>query len=369
MLVSFSNSHKNVVDLGVSNHALNNITQNAKVSDSRFRNIAFSPVPIEKSGRSQLAATIEALENFILRRKAKSQETEYGTWLWTPIMQITPSYMADIIAKAKKEGVNVIYLSLDSYLDIYVMEEGKEKEKALEQFSKKLEDFIWLASGEGIEVDAEGGWSNWTEEGHKYKGYALVSFVKDFNKSRAHQFRGFQYDVEPYLLEEYQASVEGKKRVLSDFIALVDETEHFLSDSNLQFSVVVPDFYDRKDKATPKFSYGGRTDSVFGHLVQVLNKREGSKIIIMSYRNFAHGRDGSIEVTDNEMRTLRNKGGKTDIVIALETGDVEPSYITFFSTSKSYFENEKSKVVKKYKNHPNFGGLSIHFANSFFSLR
>ena len=91
--------------------------------------------------------------------------------------------------------------------------------------------------------------------------------MKNFNDSEEEKFRGFQYDVEPYLLEEYK---EDPAPVLKRFATLVDKTEKFIGESDLRFSVVVPDFFDEKDKMTPKFSYAGRRASIFKHLLNIL---------------------------------------------------------------------------------------------------
>lgn len=88
-------------------------------------------------------------------------------------------------------------------------------------FAVALEYFIKSANKKSIEVDAEAGWRNWAESGNKYKGLAIANFVKIFNANHTNKFRGFQYDVEPYLLDSYEKNKVG---VLKNFIKLVDQT-------------------------------------------------------------------------------------------------------------------------------------------------
>ena len=142
-----------------------------------------------------------------------------------------------------------------------------------------------------------------------------------------------------------------------------------MKDSDLYFSVVVPDFYDEKDDFTPKFSYNGKKESAFKHLLNILEKKENSSIIIMSYRNFAEGDDGSIEVSNNEMQTAKKGKYDTKIIIAQETGDFPPPYITFHNTSKKYFDNELKKINNTFDDHPSFGGIAVHYVNAFLALR
>jgi hypothetical protein len=354
--------------LRVSQYSDMHITENAKHKDERFAKVAFAPAPEKAEVYPDQFATILRAFRMLFGGEKFEPEEEHGTWLWTPIMQMTPEYMSSIVAGAKAEGVNVIYLSLDSYLDI-VAERSEEAKEALEAvFRDKLKTFIWLANQEGIEVDAEAGWRNWAEEGHVYKPFLIVSFVKEFNELSEQKFRGFQYDVEPYLLDEYGASEEGKAAVLKNFLKLVDETAAFLKDSDLELSVVVPEFYDKRDEMTPKFEYKGKRDFAFKHLLGVLEEKPGSSVIIMSYRNFAEGEDGSIEVSKNEMNTAKRGRFGTNIIIAQETGNVLPDYITFHNTSKSYMQEQTEKLRSAFASDRNFQGLSFHYANAYLEL-
>jgi hypothetical protein len=109
---------------------------------------------------------------------------ENGTWLWTPVREITPEYEAKIIEGAKKNGIKNIYLSVDSYLDIYSMQNGAEKEKEQKLFDDILKNFISLANKNGIEVDAEAGWRNWAEDGNTYKALVTIHHIIEFNKNK-----------------------------------------------------------------------------------------------------------------------------------------------------------------------------------------
>lgn len=357
----------NPADLQISQYSDRHITKNAMNKDPKFEHITFaSPSRRENFYQNQLASVSRAFKwLFEDRIPNKTGPEEYGTWIWTPTLQITPRYADSILSDLQKQGVNAVYLSIDSYLDIFVLPEGLEKENKLKQFSEILENFIKTANSKGMTVDAEAGWRNWSEEGHRYKAFAIVDFVKKFNESHDYKFRGFQYDVEPYLLDDYKAD---SAKVLKNFIELIDQTSFFLKTADLKFSLVIPDFYDKKDKATPVFLYNGRMDSTFRHLLNILEEKRGSTVIIMSYRNFAKGKDGSIEVSKNEIQTARRGRFGTSIIIAQETGDVLPSYITFHNTSKSYFINEKNKLKKAFESSSNFGGIAVHYANSFVEL-
>ncbi len=333
----------------------NHITDNAKVSDERLKHITF----FDKT--SLLGNVISSLKKNDSIPKTEGGES--GSWLWTPILQITPEYRNTIISGAKRNGVKNLYVSIDSYLDIYVMEEGEEKQKLKEKFDRILSDFVTEARKNNITVDAEAGWRNWAEIGHSYKAFAVLNYAIEFNKKNKDKLRGFQYDVEPYLLEYYK---ENKKGVLGNLINLIDETVARLDGSDLTLSVVIPEFYDEESGETPPIFYAGKSLYTVEQLLRILDKREGSSIIVMSYRNFSRGVDGTIDISKEEINTANKYS--TKIIIAQETGDVLPPYITFYNTSKSHYERQLGFVLGAFKNDKSFNGTATHYVNSFLEL-
>jgi hypothetical protein len=332
------------------------ITENAIISDPKFKNITF----FDKE--DFLANAISVLQKNKYNQLTEGQEN--GTWLWTPPLRITPKYRDSIISDAKKNGIKNIYLSIDSYLDIFVMSAGPEKEAKKKDFTKVLEDFVKVAHENNMTVDAEAGWRNWAEEGNEYKAFAVLNYAMQFNKTHTEKLRGFQYDVEPYLLDDYQNKSE---TILYNYINLVDKTVGFMNKSDLELSVVIPEFYDGTSIDAPKFSYRGKTAYAVDHLLSVLDRRAGSKIILMSYRNFSLGEDGSIDISQDEINLANNY--KTKIIVAQETGDVNPPYITFFGTSHKYYDKQLALIQKAFEKDESFGGLATHYVNVFLELK
>ncbi len=357
--------HSNSVDKRISLRSNQPINVSAVVANPEYQQLTFeTPAKPKFSLKNQIAAAIKTLKSMTEPRTEDVEER--GTWLWTPTMQLTPEYTSSIIEGAAANSINTIYISIDSYLDIFTMPKGSERERLKEEFSQKLENFIRKANSFGIAVDAEAGWQNWTEPDHTYKAFAIANYVKNFNETRKYKFRGFQYDVEPYLLDAF---VEDPAAVLYRFVELVDKTQQFLEESDLRFSVVVPDFYDEKDKSTPKFTYQKNKAAVFKHLLNVLDQRANSSIIVMSYRTFADGHDGSIEISQNEMQTALRGNHTTKVIIAQETGDVPPPYITFHRTSKEHLNKQIGRLQQTFGKNENFGGIAIHYVNSLLTLK
>ncbi len=332
------------------------ITSNAIISDPNLRNkIAFNK-------GSLLANTISSFKPS--KFKSLNGGKENGTWLWTPPLDQTENYRSEIIAKAKAGGIKNIYLSIDSYLDIFVLPDGEEKDIATREFDKAVEDFITLAHRNNINVDAEGGWRNWAEIGNSYKAFAVLDYAINYNKNHLEKFRGFQFDVEPYLLESYR---ENKVGALGNFVNLIDEAVARLDSTDLEISVVIPEFYDGNSSETPKFFYAGENTYAFNHLLKILDRRDGSKIIIMSYRNFSNGDDGTIDVSKEEIEVADSF--KTKIIVAQETGNVNPAYITFFNTNKSYFDKQSALIEQAFSKNKSYGGTATHYVNAYLDLK
>lgn len=334
----------------------NHITQNAISSDPRFKNLTFV------DNKVLLSNVISSVSEY--KGGQVSNKMENGTWLWTPLLNMTPSYVKSIIFGAKKNKIGVIYLSIDSYLDVFVMSNGSDREEAKQRFDKALQDFISQAHKNNIAVDVEAGWRNWAEEGNTYKPFVILQYAMQFNKTHSDKIRGIQYDVEPYLLESYQ---KDKSSALKNFVTLMDQTVSQMDGSDLALSVVIPEFYDEASGHTPEFSYKGKSGYTFGHLLSVLERREGSKIIVMAYRNFSKGEDSSVDVSKDEISEA--DGSHTKIIIAQETGDVLPPYITFHNTSRSYYKKQLSTLQQAFTADKSFGGIATHYINAFLELR
>ena len=227
--------------------------------------------------------------------------------------------------------------------------------------------FVRIASSEGVSVDVVAGDKDWAKPAQRWKANALLKFAKDYNSAYpSSRLRGFQFDVEPYLLPEYEGN---KAPVLLDFVSFVDEMAISSLNSGLRLSFVIPHFYDKDQKWTPSIAYNGRTEYTFTHILNILSKVPDSNILIMAYRNFAEGDNGVIMLSKPELDEASMMiVGNTKIIIAQETGDVSPNYVTYFGTSLSYMNGELTKINSTFSASSAFGGLATHHIVPFFDL-
>ena len=134
------------------------------------------------------------------------------------------------------------------------------------------------------------------------------------------------------------------------------------------FSVVIPHFYDSLQKWTPAVSYQGKTAYTFTQLLRVMEKKKGSTITIMAYRDFFEGTNGTREVSEAEIREASNGGYSTKIIVAQETGNVDPDYVTFYGQPKSDLYGALDGIYSIFGSYVNFGGVAVHYLDTFLSM-
>lgn len=299
--------------------------------------------------------------------QASFNKKEFGTWVWDSPKNMNNNYVAELLNAASVNGINALYITIDDYLDIAVLPDGKEKEQAKKEYFDALNRVITAAKARNIEVDAEGGAKDWIIADNRWKGYALIDFVKEYNQKYPNsKVRNFQYDVEPYLLSSYE---QNKSMILKSFVEFVDESASIMQDVDAGFSIVVPHFYDSEQKWTPTVTYNGETNYVFSHLLNILEKKQGSAIIIMAYRNFFYGNNSTSQISEVEIKVASKKSFNTKIIVAQETGNVYPDYVTFYGLPRGEFFNALSSINNTFSSYGAFGGVAVHYIDSFLALK
>lgn len=297
---------------------------------------------------------------------AVPQGKELGMWIWTSPVQMSREYSIASLDRLKKDNFNVVYVTIDDYLTIHSMKAGKQKDAKKKAYFAALSSFVRLANERGIAVDVEGGDKTWAIPTNRWKGFALIDFVKEYNIANPNsKVRGFQYDVEPYLLPNYESD---KATVLTQFVQFIDQSTERMKGTDATFTVVIPHFYDSLNKWTPTISYGGRNTYAFTHLLNILEKKPGSSIILMSYRNFFNGSNGTKEISQAEVIEASNGNYSTRVIVAQETGNVEPDFVTFYGLTRADLLQNMSMIYTGFSSFKNFGGGAVHYIDPFFKM-
>jgi hypothetical protein len=292
---------------------------------------------------------------------------EFGIWVWDSPIKMTQPYVTQVITNAKKNNFNTIYLSIDDYIPITQITDNTLRTNEKEKYMQALSTFIAAANVSGIQVDAVGGEKYWAQTENRWKGYALIDFVNEYNTRYPNtRLRNIQYDVEPYLLPNYAAN---KEKTLKEYVEFIDESARRIQLSSVGLSVVIPHFYDDNLLWTPMYNYNGENGYTFTHLLKILSKKESNEIIVMAYRNFFNGDDGIEQISKTEIDEASQTGYKTKIIIAQETGDVSPDYVTYYGHTKNELSDTISQIQNYFGNDKNYGGVAVHYFDSFLKLK
>ncbi|HVM73593.1 MAG TPA: hypothetical protein VMU13_01800 [Candidatus Paceibacterota bacterium] len=288
---------------------------------------------------------------------------ENGAWLWTSVFKIDPAYRKTIIAGARENGINSIYISINDYISVMDIPDVSQRKKAEKTFDDTLEDFITEAHKNNIAIDAVAGAPNWGEAQSTYQADRVIEYVEQFNKTHAEKFRGLQFDVEPYLLDSYAAN---QKETLVGFLNLVNRTVATLNATDLQFSIVVPDFYTSHNQTALEFTFLGVSGSTFDHLLTILDKRPGSRMIVMAYRSQSSGNDGSIAVSRDEIAEANTS--RTNILVAQETADVGDTSVSLYGDSKAYYAEQINDIRQAFGRDRSFAGTATDYIDTLLAL-
>ena len=289
---------------------------------------------------------------------------EYGVWYWTPVTQMSATDMKDVIASAVDNHFNAMYLTIDDYVEIDMMAPGSAKDIALDNYQQLLNTFLTLAAQNNIAVDAEAGASNWVLPEYAWRSRNILTFVADYNKSHANKFRGVQFDIEPYLLPGYE---DNPAPILTQYIQMVQMLATVNAPLQVPLSFDIPHFYDSVLAWTPKITVDGVSDYTYGHLLRILNQLPNSSILIMAYRNYAEGAGGTNEIAGAEI--LQANATNVKVIVGQETGNVDPAYVTFYGTSKSYLASQIAIINQTFQVDSSFGGIAVHYMDPFLQLK
>lgn len=314
-----------------------------------------------------IAATATPALSTATVHTALSGASESGLWIWDTPLQMSRDYVARMVDSASTNGFNTLYVTVDDYLTVAAMPAGTQKTAKTSSYMNALAAVIAAAQQKGMHVDIEGGARDWAYPENRWKGYALIDFLAAYNIAHPEaKANGLQYDVEPYLLPEYETD---KAAVLTQFLEFIQESTARMAQVDGTFSVVIPHFYDSRQAWTPSVKFGDKNAFTFTHLLDILEAKPGSELIIMAYRNYFEGEGGTRELSQAELDEAAAGGYATHIVVAQETGNVEPSYVTFYGLSKADLTTALSDIRSTFKDNKNFGGVAVHYLEPFLDLK
>jgi hypothetical protein len=289
---------------------------------------------------------------------------ESGIWEWNTPTMMSVADMQTAVNEVSANSFNAIYLTIDDYLTIDALPAGSVKSAALTNYQNLVNTFLSLAAQKGISVDAEAGSRDWADPINAWKATDIINFVANYNSSHTIKFRGVQFDVEPYLLPSYTTDPAG---VLTQYAQWVENIVNQDKNLGLPLSLDIPHFYDDVVQWTPEITIDGITSYPYNQILRLLNEIPNSSILIMAYRNFAVGPNGTIDISQTEVHEADGTGVK--IIVGQETGNVDPSYVTFYGGTKAQLYSQMAIVKQTFASDSSFGGMAVDYLDPFMALQ
>lgn len=237
-------------------------------------------------------------------------------------------------------------------------------------FPDELRAFLEDAHYNGFRIYYLTGDASWATSSGRNIGEARVDEVIMFNNDGSfdERFDGVQFDVEPYLLEEWGTNTQD---IWNEYITLLTNCQNKINSYNIanthkmEFGVAIPFWYDEDDM-----------DPEVKHNPAVTNPLDIQKIVdyvsIMAYRDDACGPAGIITLVQGEIANGITLGKEDSVEIIVETKNLgkENNNLTFFEEGFIYMEEQLEYVDNEFINEEkiSYRGISIHHYDTYETL-
>lgn len=229
------------------------------------------------------------------------------------------------------------------------------------------------ASSLGFEVHAVGGGPNWIDENLRYLATTMVQLVGNYNENatREERLRGVQFDIEPQADPAFRnrdnqpTMLRAWLTTLQSVIATYREVREQDGNSGLRLGIAIPFWFDDELEAAPGvvFPEGAGTlarPAAF-HLFDMLVDLPDAYVVVLSYRNFTGGLDGSIAHAQDEFIYARDHDAQFGIVVGQEFTNVRPEKVTFWCRGRAAFRQAAAEITDFFgDDYPQFRGLSVN---------
>jgi hypothetical protein len=289
---------------------------------------------------------------FLLVTDAQAQSRERAIWMWEEdswAMLKSPEQARDKISFLKRQDIDTIYLYADAYAD----------ENLLVNQPQLYAQLIDLLHREGLKVHALlGSWHLHTERyilpENRGKALKMVQRVLDYNQQApsSARFDGINLDIEPHVLDDWSSR---RVQYLQMFLS-VSEAWMALKRRMNQTLKIGPAIAFWLDGII--VTHAGQTKPASEHLQDIYDH-----VVLMDYRDHAHGPDGILSHAMDELAYGRRIG--KPVWLGIETSPNEIRKISFDHLSPKQMENELSLVRQALINEQAFAGFVIHHYGSY----
>ncbi|BCM93765.1 hypothetical protein IAD21_05656 [Abditibacteriota bacterium] len=291
----------------------------------------------------------------------------HAMWVWDATAITNPQKGQDLFDFCAKKGISVIYLSMGDIFSPKQREATDPKHVTAPMLGK----FLSAAHGKRIEVEALDGDPSFALQDKHAEALGRLQKALDYNKTAAENERldGFQWDTEPYILEDFKKDAASQRAVLKQYLDSAAQMRDAVKASpTLRLGYAIPAFFDEDARSV---EWDGITKPVTFHLMDILNTLPTTYVAIMAYRDKALGVNGTVEISRGEVAYATKSTPNVKVWIGQETLDVkgDPPSITFWQEGENALNAALGQIQGAYQDKPVVAGLAIHHWGSYRILK
>jgi hypothetical protein len=290
---------------------------------------------------------------------------------WYRLSQVNANVSEQRLSALRGEGFTTLYADVGEYLEVAVQPVSRTQQSRLSRLSSDLRGFVARASKLGFAVHGLAGGPNWTAESNRDLGPKLLQLIAGYNAAAApnERLKGVQFDIEPYVESSFWDNVEvSLQAYLWTLKGIVDRYEQVRTqpgNDGLALGFAIPFWFDGTPEV-PEVTFGDTENppskAAAFHLIDMLRQLPEAYVVVMAYRNFTAGPDGSIEHVDREFDYARRAdvNAACGIVVGQEFTRVTPKKLSFWWTGRAAFRQAAGELTGAYGGLPQFRGISVN---------
>ncbi len=281
-----------------------------------------------------------------------AQGAERAIWMWEEdswAVLKSPQQAADMQRFLQRQGIGTLYLYADAHAG----------ENLLTEQPQRYAQLITGLHRAGLKVHALlGSWPLHTERyilpDNRDKALQMVQRVLDYNQQAVPEarFDGINLDIEPHVIDDWSSR---RVEYLQMFLS-VSEAWMALKRRMNQTIQIGPAIAFWLDGI--RVQHAGQLKPASEHLQDIYDH-----VVLMDYRDHAHGPDGILSHAEDEMAYGRRVGKK--VWLGIETSPSEIRKLSFDHLRPAQMEQELTKVQQALVQEPAFGGFVVHHYGSY----
>jgi hypothetical protein len=292
--------------------------------------------------------------SLLLIASAAANPLPRSLWIWDATTITDPAKRTSAFELCQRHGISVIFISTGSVFAPDVPSRPPVSAAQLAQFNL-------AASAIGIDVHALDGDPSHALAANHQRVLNRFTLAINFNHTQPPEarLRGFQWNIEPYVLAQWRNDPSSHPEILHQFLTLVEAFAEQARNAptSLPLGFALPFWFD--DPARSLAFKGVSLPPTF-HIMRMLQPLTEPYIALMSYRDTVSGPNSTLSITADERAYAAAHTPNVSLWIGQETGPFDPPHITFAQEGPAALDAAVLQLTAALANEAVVAGVAIH---------